>query len=216
MASPAPRFQKEAHVFRILALIAVLAAARPASATPVAVGDYLKFVSSDGGFGGGAFQIDNTSNGPGVDFVAFCLQELQHMNFTFLFLVESITDYADDASGPDPIDPETAWIFWSYLQNQLTDFSSTEIQVAIWVIEGEWTSHFGRSASIITLAEAAVDAGWTNPGVRSLNLTYGTYRAQDQLVFIPAPEPASLTLVGGALACAWARRKLRNRRHRKE
>jgi hypothetical protein len=97
-------------------------------------------------------------------------------------------------------------------------FTSDEIQSAIWALEDDWTiaegmSLFGPSVigdpeSLIALAEAAVDAGWTNDGVRVLNLfTLDGQKAQDQLTLSEIPEPGTLLLVGSGAAAVVKRRR---------
>jgi hypothetical protein len=102
----------------------------------------------------------------------------------------------------------------------LSMFTSDEIQSAMWALEDDWTiaegmSLFGPSvigdpASLIALAEAAVDAGWTNDGVRVLSLfTLDGQKAQDQLTLTlsEVPEPGTLLLVGSGAAAVVKRRR---------
>jgi hypothetical protein len=135
-----------------------------------------------------------------VDFLTFCLQLNQDIDYTNLFRVGSITDYADDKSGPDYLAPETEWIFSSYRHGALNAFSSDEIQAAIWILEDEWNLQIANSASLISLAHAAVADGWVNDGVGVLNLFYlDGDKAQDQLTLNGVPEPASMLLFGTGL-----------------
>ena len=203
-----------------IAFLVVLLAATTSSADPVSVGDFVHFVGSDGTLGGGAFRIDNAADGIGVDFLTFCVQMTQHVDYSSAFRVGSITNYADDAGGPDYISNETAWIFSNFRAGALSTFSSDEIQASIWILEDEWTTNIGQSATLISLAYASVAAGWVNDGVGVLNLFYADGRqAQDQLTLnpptqglapppTPSPEPATLTLLGiGAVVLARKRRQ---------
>jgi hypothetical protein len=194
----------QAVVFIVLVLLA-----RTSYADTISVGDFVRFVGSDGSLGGGAFHIDNTANGPGVDFYTFCVQMSQHVDYTNLFRVGSITGFADDAGGPDYLAPETAWIFSNFRSGALNTYTSDEIQASIWILENEWTTNVGRSATLISLAHAGVAAGWVNNGVGVLNLFYADGRpAQDQLTLNQVPEPATLSLMGlGGLALGWKRRR---------
>jgi len=125
---------------------AVMLVATVSSADPISVGDLIKFQSSTGTIGGGAFLVDNTANGTGVDFTTFCLQMTQHIDYSSLFRVGGITDFADDAGGNDPLSTATAWIFSSFRAGLLTGYSANEIQGAIWTLEDEWTSSAGNQA----------------------------------------------------------------------
>ena len=201
-----------------IVVFCLLLGARQAYADPVAVGDVLHVLGSDGNIWGGAFDVDNTSNGPGIDFKTFCVQLREDIDYDNLFLVGAISDFADDDGGPNPLSLETAWIFSSYRHGALSAFTSDEIQSALWALEGDWTladamSLFGPSvigdpASLIALAEANVNAGWVNDGVRVINLfTLDGQKAQDQLTLSEVPEPGTLLLVGGGVAALIRRRR---------
>ena len=199
-------------------VFSLLLFARQAYADPVAVGDLLHFQGTDSNIWGGAFDVDNAVNGVGVDFQSFCLQLNQDIDYDHQFVVGSITDYADDNGGPDPISTETAWIFSSYRHGALSMFTSDEIQGAIWILEGEWTladgvqgfgaAVIGDPEALITLAQASVNAGWVNNTVQVINLfTLDGERAQDQLTLSEVPEPGTMLLVGGGAAALLRRRR---------
>lgn len=165
-----------------------------ASASPVTVGDTLRFLGSEGTLTGGAFHIDNLANGPGEDFLSFCLQRDQHIDYSSPFVVGGISDFADDAAGPDYLSEETKWIYARFRKGKLATFDSDEIQAAIWKLEDEWDGSFGDSDLLIAQAQAAVAAGERGRHVQVLNLFYsGGGKAQDQLA---VPEPATLVLFG--------------------
>jgi hypothetical protein len=206
-------------------VFSLLLFARQASADPVAAGDVLHFFGTDSNIWGGAFDVDNTSNGPGVDFQTFCLQINQDLDYDNRFVVGSITNAADDDAGPDPISDETAWIFSSYRHGALSMFTSDEIQAAIWILENEWTladgvnvfgaSVIGDPEALIALAQTNVNAGWVNNNtVQVINLFYRNGdKAQDQLTLSEIPEPGTLMLVGGGAAALMRRRRARRLRH---
>jgi hypothetical protein len=196
---------------RTIACLAVLFSAQVSYANSVAAGDWIRFTGTQGTLNGGAFTIDDLTD-PGVaDFLTFCLQLTEYMNYESNFLVGSITDYADDDSGDDVINAETSWIMSNFSRGQLGGYSSDDIQWAIWQLEGEKGTNFGNSDAVIALATAGVQGGWTNDGVRVLNLFHANgAAAQDQLVYTPSPvpEPGTFLLVGGGvLAAVMAKRR---------
>jgi hypothetical protein len=196
---------------------AIVLSAPSAFASTIAVGEWVHFNGSLGSLGGGAFQIHDVSNSAVPDFLTFCVQETQYIDYTHDFRVGSITNDADDAAGPDPIEPETAWIMSNFSRGLLGAFSSNDIQWAIWKLEAEVSSNWGQSAALIGLAHTAVVGGWANDGVKVLNLFWANGApAQDQLVYLPTtitqqipnPEPGTIVLfTTGGLALAFARRR---------
>ena len=187
---------------------AIVLTAKVSTAAPLAVGDWVRFVGSNGTLGGGAFLVRDTTDTDVADFLTFCVQESQFIDYSHNFRVGSITTVADDAAGPDPIEAETAWIMSNFSRGLLGAYSSTDIQWSIWKLEGEQSADWGQSAALITIATMAIANGWANDGVQVMNLFWadGT-PAQDQLMYAPAstapvPEPATILLLATGLVAA--------------
>jgi hypothetical protein len=197
-------------------------AASTAQADAVAVNDVVKFADGPGTTGGGEFlvTINNLD-----EFITFCLQRTEYIDFKNTFVVGGISTVAmTDAiaqggapgTGHDPLSPQTAWLYSQFRANTLAGYdyagalrwqSANALQNAIWWFEGELGSN--PNNAFVVAANAAVAGGWSGLGhVRVMNLyTAAGQEAQDQLVLVP--EPALIALFGVALA--GAARRLRRR-----
>lgn len=205
----------------VLAASAVVLVASSAFAgtVDVKVGDILRF--SDGALGvgtGGEFNADNLTNGAGVDFVTYCVQTTEFLNFSNQFKVVGVSTQSlvDNV----PLAQETAYLYTQFrngtLPNYGTNAAADALQAAIWHFQGQAG---GALNAYTTLASAAVSGGsWSGIGnVRIANLVWHTAGsgfavgapAQDVLVIIPLP-PAALAGLGlmGFMAVGKIRRRL--------
>jgi len=183
-----------------------------AEAAPIQAGDIVTLTDGPGTTGGGEFNM--FVNGSATSFITFCLQRTQYIGFNQPFRVGSVTNYADDAGGNDPISSQTAWLYTQARNGTLAGYSHTAaaadaLQMAIWHFENEITLGNPNSNQFVALANQAVTNGFSGIGnVRVANLFYLTgQQAQDQLV-MQVPGPAALSLmVPGLLAFGVMRRR---------
>jgi hypothetical protein len=208
------------RICRVLVLLPLLFFT-PATtyAGPIKAGDTVILTDGPGNTGGGEFFM--SVNGA-ASFVTFCLQRTQFITFNTPFKVGSVSGYADDAGGNDPLSSQTAWLYTQlrtnpsaigYLHNQA---QANLMQLAIWYFEGEITLTAAEilANNYIGKANAAVTGGFSGiGGVGVVNLlTMAGARAQDQLVLQQVPGSAALTLLGpGLLALVAFRRRLTRR-----
>lgn len=218
-------------------MLAVVLTASAAQASPILPGQFLKFADAPGTTGGGEFKVTQVnSNGSPVlgawEFLTFCIQRTQYMDFSSVFAVQSvstsaITDSAANGgvNGADPLDPRTAYLYTLFRSDALNGYvhdnqHANELQIAFWMIEqevkpGDGTGLWNVNNVYYTMATNAVNQGlWSGLGnVRALNIRYRTVNgteAQDQLALV-TPEPASLVLLASGLSLAAARIRRRPR-----
>ncbi|GMV97844.1 MAG: hypothetical protein HRF43_17215 [Phycisphaerae bacterium] len=214
----------------LIASVVVFGLAAPLMADLVNVGDTVRFTKQEGAFPGGEFGVSLVGPNQPEMFRTFCTQVDEQLDFhPDGFKVVGITDHVELQH--DPIDERTAYLYTKFRQGTLSNYdytpgsaghhaSATELQLAIWGIEGERPMPVsGQAALWIAEAENAILLGhWSGLGaVRVLNLVYATTRghhragdpAQDVLTLIPVPAPGAALLTGlGIALIGWLKRRL--------
>lgn len=200
-----------------------------AYAGDVKVNDLVKFADGPGSTGGGEYYADVQGIGGTKDFITFCIEKSEYLNYGDPFKVKAISTATvagggGASNGSDPLSFNTAYLYSHFRAGDLQGYnysgswaqreaSANLLQKAIWFFEDELTRAQAGDASnpFIKLAE---EAKWTSLGnVRVANLEWTTTRTYNingqsvtfkpgdraQDVLVTVPEPGSLLLLGVAL-----------------
>ena len=143
------------------------------------------------------------------NFNTFCLEIDEPIDFETYLAYENTEAIFGGAGGssPDPLDPETAWIYSQYIGGNTYLWDAVDVQLAIWIQEQEIISASGYGnwpsvEDILALAGENAPESIGNVGVLNLweQISPGKYIAIQDLLFT-VPEPASIMLValGGML-----------------
>jgi hypothetical protein len=196
---------------------------------PVTLNQHIGFADGPGTTNGGEFRVYDWSTKEEL-FRSFCLETNEYLSFGKEFIVAGISDSAKNGGSggpsPDPISDETAYLYHHFYWGTLPDYkyqdtstsqyftsrdqSANALQRAIWWFENETG---GQENHYTALAKSAVNSP-TWPGiddVRVINLTdVNGNRMQDQLTVVPAPEPATILLLGSGVIGLFAFGKRRS------
>lgn len=134
----------------------------------IKVGDLIRFQDGPGS-PGGEFGIAHASTPTVTEFITFCVEKNEYINFSSNFYVESISMTADAggvSGGPqDPVGPEAQWLYYNFRMGTLVNYiaggvndtstartnSANALQNAIWFLEGEITNA-GSGQAYVDLA----------------------------------------------------------------
>jgi len=201
--------------FSVVGLCMIVAL--PASATSITFGGY----GLNGGNGGGEFKIVSATDLGTLDpgkvqsygWTTFCIEKDEYISLNGTYDVEISNSAKNggvnvDGSGSDPLDVETAWLFYQYYTSNLSSFddgsesygiNSNEnaglFQKALWMFEDEIADN--SSNKYYALATGS-SMDWSDTGpVVVMNLYSGDTYCQDQLGVVP--DASIMLLLGPAL-----------------
>lgn len=138
----------------LVAFVCLLLVSASAQASIVTVGSLIKFQNGPGG-SGGEFGIAHAGTPSVTEFVTFCVEKDEFVNFSSTYYVESIEKFADrggvNTNEGDPVDATTAWLYYNFRMGTLFDYvygditdtsnarkhAANRLQNAVWHLEEE-------------------------------------------------------------------------------
>jgi hypothetical protein len=183
------------------ALLTVFAAASPAVAAIVNVGDTIVFSNQDGTGLGGEFGVALAATPSTELFRTFCVEKTEYLNFGYKFNIVGITANAVNGGAgggsPDPLSNETQYLFYKFATGTLANYtysgvgratSADALQNVLWYLEGEQGGTTGGTRTGIstvyadgTLEDAYMEDAWNpanasgvwNSQVKVMNIVWG-------------------------------------------
>jgi hypothetical protein len=197
----------------------------------VASGDLIKVLDTAGPRfdGGGPFTIDNVTNPLAQDFVSFCLERNEYLNFNTEYRAELSPiafnggvggridiNLGDRVVPGDPLDTKTAFLYSNFfhgtLNNLLSGWTTVDLQKVFWHIEQELPCDFNlfknaKAKELYNLANTKSNGSLYDACV--MNLYHPTTGVYQQSLLTTVPEPATIVIWGvfGACGLLYARRR---------
>ena len=183
---------------------------------------------------GGEFNITVRDIETATNYIGFCLEKDEFINYSTIYTIDSVADFAKakvgysrgaESNGKNNLDDGTKRVFWNYIQNSLTFGSSignenrkaNAVQYTLWVNEDEMRYNelseiYKKEYDVWFPVKSAI--GYTIDGKeQALNLSESGVRRQSQIIgeAVPFPEPTTMLFFGtGLVGLAGIARRRKN------